>query len=499
MDEYSGKRAAGRMGFSRRGSSLTFRESHEDRGIQSCNRIGCSTRHNTLKATQIGNPENVKSSRLPFVSTRSKAAVGDSSRTFTALNIHEKPQWERGSPSLLERATAEISARQEQIEDIDSSIKEEEMITFEVDAPSAVKQTVLPEPLVLESSFVEGLSINATEASLKCQLTSSSRAWKPSNRNKGSSNRVVSSSSSVQCSALPRIVNHTVTPSQNQGTNVQRHGLRNLSCTSISDVLPSGCSSSDVGRTKRTESLRKRDNDGLSSSARGKGTGESSNGGNQYSLGSTSSGPCLSPLERPLPQPASRRTRNRLTSGGGAVSVRTQRSDSGNSRRLSESVDADTFFRPEIMIRPSSQAQFSLCDATAASSSRSFPTEFAPLTQSSSGRPGSSSRTGYARPVGHSDDNNFRNFRGPWVDRDGYRHFNMEGIGEVLLALERIEQDEELTYEQLMVLESNIFLGGIGFHDQHRDLRLDIDNMSYEVHLCINEMLIFCYFLFVIW
>ncbi|KAF9597057.1 hypothetical protein IFM89_015248 [Coptis chinensis] len=33
---------------------------------------------------------------------------------------------------------------------------------------------------------------------------------------------------------------------------------------------------------------------------------------------------------------------------------------------------------------------------------------------------------------------------------------------------------------QLLVLETNLFLSGLGFRDQHRDMRLDIDNMSYE-------------------
>ena len=33
----------------------------------------------------------------------------------------------------------------------------------------------------------------------------------------------------------------------------------------------------------------------------------------------------------------------------------------------------------------------------------------------------------------------------------------------------------------MAVLETNLFLNG--FHDQHRDMRLDIDNMSYEVSL----------------
>ena len=35
--------------------------------------------------------------------------------------------------------------------------------------------------------------------------------------------------------------------------------------------------------------------------------------------------------------------------------------------------------------------------------------------------------------------------------------------------------------QQLLALETNLFLCGHGFYDQHRDMRLDIDNMSYEV------------------
>lgn len=74
---------------------------------------------------------------------------------------------------------------------------------------------------------------------------------------------------------------------------------------------------------------------------------------------------------------------------------------------------------------------------------------------------------------------------------------------QVLLALEQIEQDEELTYEvinlfvilvfvlddgsklvslqHLLVLESNLLRSSLRLHDQHRDMRMDIDNMSYEV------------------
>jgi hypothetical protein len=31
------------------------------------------------------------------------------------------------------------------------------------------------------------------------------------------------------------------------------------------------------------------------------------------------------------------------------------------------------------------------------------------------------------------------------------------------------------------MLEATLLFGGMGLHDQHSDLRLDVDNMSYEV------------------
>lgn len=79
---------------------------------------------------------------------------------------------------------------------------------------------------------------------------------------------------------------------------------------------------------------------------------------------------------------------------------------------------------------------------------------------------------------------------------------------QILSALEYIERDEDLSYEvkcylqqvssirvdwsqllccvvwilqQILMLEATILLGGIGLHDRYRDMRIDIDNMSYEV------------------
>ncbi|KAL6536298.1 hypothetical protein OROGR_012870 [Orobanche gracilis] len=70
------------------------------------------------------------------------------------------------------------------------------------------------------------------------------------------------------------------------------------------------------------------------------------------------------------------------------------------------------------------------------------------------------------------------------TDRERY---NMDSIAEVLLAIERFERDEGLTHEQVLALETNLFTRGLNLYDQHRDMRLDIDNMSYEELLALEE------------
>eukprot|EP00252_Welwitschia_mirabilis_P016335 TRINITY_DN3601_c0_g2_i1.p1 TRINITY_DN3601_c0_g2~~TRINITY_DN3601_c0_g2_i1.p1 ORF type:complete len:822 (-),score=126.29 TRINITY_DN3601_c0_g2_i1:78-2543(-) len=73
------------------------------------------------------------------------------------------------------------------------------------------------------------------------------------------------------------------------------------------------------------------------------------------------------------------------------------------------------------------------------------------------------------------------------IDGDSQTQYTIEDLAELLFALERIEQDEELTYEQVLMLEANLLSDGINFHDQHSGMRLDIDNMSYEELLALEE------------
>ncbi|XP_042384711.1 probable E3 ubiquitin-protein ligase RHG1A isoform X2 [Zingiber officinale] len=71
------------------------------------------------------------------------------------------------------------------------------------------------------------------------------------------------------------------------------------------------------------------------------------------------------------------------------------------------------------------------------------------------------------------------------VDNDSYPLLSIGSVAEVLLELERIEY-EGLTYEQLSFLENHLFLDGL-INDHYSDMRMDIDDMTYEELLALGE------------
>ncbi|KAF5814679.1 putative Transposase-associated domain-containing protein [Helianthus annuus] len=54
-------------------------------------------------------------------------------------------------------------------------------------------------------------------------------------------------------------------------------------------------------------------------------------------------------------------------------------------------------------------------------------------------------------------------------------------VAEMHNVLDRIRRGEGLRFEDVMLLNQFVFYGLVDIHDRHRDMRLDIDNMSYEV------------------
>lgn len=264
-------------------------------------------------------------------------------------------------------------------------------------------------------------------------------------------------------------------PVTRAGTN--RYGLRNLKCNSIADVIPAGCSTSDSTLNRRKDMIKKRNCEGESSStARGKKiSGSSLEGRNSGSRNGISISDSRTSRNTPP---------HRDRSESNVASVRTRRSISGHARgRHSGQGNANPVPPSEsLVIMPSLPHTGDLnapgvSHHTSVDSPLNFPGSYS--------RPSTGSEELYgAMPVSPEEYSITRSL----FNRDGFRRrYNVDGIVEVLSALERIEQDVELTHEQILVLESNFFLTGLNFYDPHRDMRLDIDNMSYEQLLALEE------------
>ncbi|KAH0861162.1 hypothetical protein HID58_089423 [Brassica napus] len=220
---------------------------------------------------------------------------------------------------------------------------------------------------------------------------------------------------------------------------LSRNGLRNLRCNSVSDVLPTKSSSGT-----KVSVTKKKNSDGESSSS---------------SQGSKSSVSVM-------------KGRNQSSSHGNGVTV----SDNRRNRMVPT-------IRDNSVVSSSGRRSGRLGVVASPATSRQTPQPATPinpnhsLSVTPSNSHSSTGRLSSMIPGSPSEAHPSSSL----VDRDGLSRYNMNGIAEVLLALERIEHDHELTYEQLASLETNLFSSGmIRFHDQHSDMRIDIDNMSYE-------------------
>ncbi|XP_077211548.1 putative E3 ubiquitin-protein ligase HIP1 isoform X2 [Tasmannia lanceolata] len=60
---------------------------------------------------------------------------------------------------------------------------------------------------------------------------------------------------------------------------------------------------------------------------------------------------------------------------------------------------------------------------------------------------------------------------------------------EVRNALDLIRRGENLRFEDILILDRSVFVGTADGHDRHRDMRLDVDNMSYEELLALEEQI----------
>ncbi|XP_004291092.1 PREDICTED: probable E3 ubiquitin-protein ligase HIP1 isoform X2 [Fragaria vesca subsp. vesca] len=60
-------------------------------------------------------------------------------------------------------------------------------------------------------------------------------------------------------------------------------------------------------------------------------------------------------------------------------------------------------------------------------------------------------------------------------------------VSEICNVLGLMRRGESLRFEDVMILDQSMLFGVADIHDRHRDMRLDVDNMSYEELLALEE------------
>lgn len=493
MEEDTG-RSTTTIGFLRRGSGVSLRnQSNEERPNPCNNKLGNTTKVNPTKPRWAENKEKPRYLHDSFRSSGSKSIIASSSKAPVRKSFEEKPR----RPFSAELNNAESSNKRTVGNRLQSSKKA--IVDEEDGQPSAQQiesedssststtgdQPTELDPEGLDSSVSSGSSQHTVDSMVR-NTASRTKPHKQKDKEEFSLGRPQTASTSVHQPTGPR--NPAIGPksSNGAGPGVQRRGIKNLGCTSISDVLPSGCSSSNSVHSKRAEITRKRTSDAETSS-RLRGLSGQSSLGPSPSLYPGITGPRVKTSEQPASQQTTRIS-NRIIRDS-ADSVRTRQPSTQRARmRMQDETEQGVFALRETVprVRQPDWSRFSLDEAPSQRSARPFPMEL-PHAIYSSSRQGSSNRTTRSRSSSRPDGSSPQMFRSLLGERDIYRRMNMDGIAEVLLALDRIEHDDELSYEQLLVLETNLFLSGLGLHDQHRDLRMDIDDMSYEELLQLED------------
>ncbi|XP_009769247.1 probable E3 ubiquitin-protein ligase RHG1A [Nicotiana sylvestris] len=427
MDEYSSKRAVNGLYVPRRG--LRDIADSRDENVQLCSRYGCSSRLNSMKSLQVRSTEKPRPLKPSFTSSNGKDVVGSSSRTSS-----------NARKSLKESHRKSFSH-------VGNDQSETTCLHGEPDVSDHMKSSKAQQPQFDSVMRDTGSSkIILTEVGGSSGASSSSKPRRLFSPKYSNQNSPVGSSVSSSSKAIG-----TGTRGTSSGAG---YVPRNLKYNSGSDV-----SSTTDSRFSRRDMVKRRNSEGESSS---------SSKGKKVSGASPKEGDVIRPTRGGITISDSRGSKNfDVRVDNRAVSVRTRRSM--NVPRLRDSI-RDSSSQPESLnLSLQSSSQFFSDASSSDSSAYSFP--------------GNDVEDFPAEVHGTSADLGINQL----INRDALQRYNMDGVAQVLVALERMEQDEELTYEQLLVLETNLFLGGLNFYDQHRGMRLDIDNMSYEELLALEE------------
>lgn len=430
-------------------SATSFKEaaSQGNQSTQFCNRIGCSGRLKFNQNARIGISDESKCSKPSFHTSSGNEVTGKSSRSNSVVTNAQRSCLD-SRRKMFPQVTSDPSG---------SSLSTESETPGVVSSPSNLNR-------YRSVSMTSSREVNMTEAGSSSASTSvvpqKTFRYKSGLRNQSTSaaSPVPSASKSSALEPFNRI-------------NGSRYGLRNLRCNSISDAIPPSCSQLE-SESVRKNVIKKRSSEGESSSSnRGRKNTASPNIDRHTSPTTTDVSTSDSAYSSSAPvddSSGSSSTRNRRSTNVNARMSFSSRQDGRNRSSIREPAVSFSRNDYEIPLNVSdgrSSQQFSV------SGSRSH-------RRSSNNSENSSSRTSFASAESGSTH---------LMNRDVLRRFNMDGIAEILLALERIEQDDELTHEQILALETSLFLSGLNLYDQHRDMRLDIDNMSYEELLALEE------------
>ncbi|KAL5699864.1 hypothetical protein ACHQM5_030703 [Ranunculus cassubicifolius] len=449
MGGYTPKCAVTRLGIRESRLALKDTLNHKDQDVHSCNRLGCSTtRFDCLKSSQVGTSDKTKNSKPSFRYASSKSVTGSCSKTYlSARNTkidHKEPQHRSSKEATLPSKNSSVQAPTH----CTSSI-----------LPPTKNRTDLSEADDVEFGVLKDTSVNIPqEVGEPSTVKTRMQVHK-----KSSVGNQDSFSRSLKLSSASNKV------SQANTTSHSKAGFRKLGSTSISDGLSAGTSSSHLSHCTRAHMVKKKIDGECSTSGKNINGCGSSSGRISSSRSTLSSNPKLPRFGCPSTEQASKRNIKQTLSRVDVASVTSQKVMPKGSRRAQPKRPSPRDLAIHISPLPTSSQPSST------------------IRRNSYSRAARNNKAVDSRTTRDIEDTSANPVNGLSSNRDAFQHISTDGFAEVLLALERIEQDEDLTYEQRLVLESNLFLDGLGFLDHHSDMRMDIDNMSYEELLDLEE------------
>uniref|UniRef100_A0A7N0SV54 RING-type E3 ubiquitin transferase n=1 Tax=Kalanchoe fedtschenkoi TaxID=63787 RepID=A0A7N0SV54_KALFE len=428
MDEYSGRRGVDGLAAPKRASSIVARDlsRDRDRNSQSCNRIGSSSRLNPARSTQnVGSDKTKISKSSSRWSAHGKEVAGNSSKVVPRVTNPVKPLRSLRNKAPLSSETDSSASR--------GDVRQAEVANLIPASEGANRQSLLDQK-GSESAQSTLKELRSTSVGPNTRPVKRTFLKKPASA--ADSNRAGSSES------VPRLLR--------QNASATRPGSRSLRGSSAPNPVPS-----DSASLSRKQTLKKRSSEGESSS---------SSRAKQLTIAESTQTPSSRIGISVSDTRQARTSQTSLRDNNFSASVRSRRLLDTSAARLPPQTS-----RRELQQMPRLQNSLS---------SIGYPHR--PHSFSSLSTTESSHRRNLTSPSGAASARNL-------INREGFRHYHNSRIAEVLLALGRIEQDDEMSFEQLLALESNLILGGLSFHDQHRDMRLDIDDMSYEELLALEE------------